>query len=296
VGKTSIEWTSWKAPDGTVYPGYTFNGWLGCEKISPACVNCYAESWAKRTGKPELWQGSRRRTTQANWREPIKWHASIPDGQRRRVFCASLADVFDNQVPNEWRSDLWELIAATPKLDWLLLTKRIGNVMSMVPWYSYRGSITPRYHFPANVWIGATCANQEEADRDIGKLLRIPARVHFVSFEPLLGPIRPNRAHVYCPVHDFEGGFCSGWCPEALRISWAIVGGESGPRARSMVLGWAKDIVRDCHAAQIPVFCKQLGAKPTNREGEPHPVSDHKGAIMAEWPELLRVRQFPEVA
>jgi protein gp37 len=120
---SKIEWTD-----------HTFNAWLGCDKVSPACDHCYAEAWANRTGQSELWQGARRRTTAANWSEPLKWNReAAAAGRRARVFCCSLADVFDNKVPNDWRADLWALIAETPALDWLLLTKRIGNVAKMLP-------------------------------------------------------------------------------------------------------------------------------------------------------------------
>src|ERR1700722_20569696 len=131
---SKIEWTD-----------HTFNPWIGCTKVSPACDNRYAEIWAKRSGLVE-WGGPRRRTSAATWREPIKLHAAVPEGQRERVFCASLADVFDNEVPQTWRDDLFTLIAATPRFDWLLLTKRIGNVKSMVPWYSYRGAMEPQFY------------------------------------------------------------------------------------------------------------------------------------------------------
>jgi protein gp37 len=298
VANSKIEWTD-----------HTFSPWLGCEKISPACTNCYAESWAKRTGHPELWQGQRRRTSVANWRNPIKWNAAAKEaGRRDRVFCASLADVFDNQVPAEWRADLWNLIHATPHLDWLLLTKRIGNVKSMIPWYSYRGSVTPTYWSPNNVWIGATVANQEEAERDIPKLLEIQAKVRFLSCEPLLGPIKlwwldEDKCALRGPGVVVSGGRTAstphdppeGYDDSYPGIDWVIVGGESGPNARSMTLGWAKEIVRDCKAVGVPVFMKQLGSKPVNREGVLHPINDRKGALVAlDWPESLRVREFPE--
>jgi protein gp37 len=136
---------------------HTFNPWLGCTKVSPGCDRCYAESWARRTGQRRLWEGERRRTTEQNWREPLRWNArGERDGRRHRVFCASLADVFDNQVPDEWRADLWKLIAATPALDWLLLTKRPQNIARMLPadWSGWR-----------HVWLGATAENQHELDR-----------------------------------------------------------------------------------------------------------------------------------
>jgi len=182
MGETSIEWAD-----------YTFNPWLGCTKVSPACDHCYAEAWAKRAGDPQLWQGARRRTTVEYWQQPFRWNDKAKaEGVRRRVFCASLADVFDNVIDPQWRSDLFQLISSTEHLDWLLLTKRIGNAPHMM-WHAMRDAgirvlgMIPDY-LP-NVWLGATVANQEEADRDIPKLLRTPARARFLSCEPLLGPI-----------------------------------------------------------------------------------------------------------
>lgn len=291
---SAIEWTT-----------HTFNPWVGCTKISVgpqgACEHCYAEGWAKRTGNADLWAGSRRRTTPAYWRQPLKWDAEAAQtGARPRVFCASLADVFDNDVPGEWRSELGSLIRATPNLDWLLLTKRIGNARRMLPedW----GDGYP------NVWLGATVATQEEAERDIPKLLATPAQLRFLSCEPLLGPLKFDHewllseyfghtgdcADDLCALNGDEYS-CTGQLFEQPAINWVIVGGESGPQARPFVLGWGKEIVRQCRAAGVPVFVKQVGAKPVNREGErcPH-VRDSKGKVMEEWPEELRVREFPE--
>lgn len=264
---SAIEWTH-----------NTFNPWVGCSKISPACDHCYAESWAKRSGLV-TWGGERRRTSDANWRKPLKWNAAAAEhGVRRRVFCASLADVFDNQAPTEWRIDLFRLIEMTPHLDWLLLTKRIGNAAVMLPWTD-----TPW----RNVWLGATVANQEEADRDIPKLLATPARVRFLSCEPLLESISFAGRWVEHP----DPARHENWL-EA--IDWVILGGESGPGARPCALGWFKDIVRQCKAVGTSVFVKQLGARPTNREGHPCPhIHQHKGNDMAEWPEDLRIREFP---
>lgn len=214
---SKIEWTD-----------ATFNPWLGCEKVSPGCDHCYAEGWAKRTGNAQLWQGQRRRTVARYWQQPIKWNRQAEAvGVRRRVFCASLADVFDNQVPDEWRSDLWALIAMTPSLDWLLLTKRPQNIAKMAP-----------KNWP-NIWLGCTTENQEEADRRIPHLLSVPARVHFLSCEPLLGPV------------DLR----------APNIDWVIVGGESGPRARDMSADWARFLRDQCRSAGVAFFMKQMTRK-----------------------------------
>lgn len=184
------------------------------------------------------WDGPRVRTSVQNWRRPLAWNRLAEFTKtRRRVFCASLADVFDNQVPEEWRTDLWNVIRATPALDWQLLTKRIGNAAAMLPadW----GEGWP------NVWLGATVINQEEADRDIPKLLHTPAQIRFLSCEPLLGPIDLMVADDIARE-------------EHAQLDWLICGGESGREARSMDLNWARELLADCDGYGIAFFMKQL--------------------------------------
>jgi protein gp37 len=294
---SKIEWTD-----------HTFNPWWGCAKVSPACDNCYAERDSKRfSGDQVLWgvHAARREFGDKHWTDPVKWDAKAKaDGVRRRVFCASMADVFDKNAPLGARERLWELIEATPNLDWLLLTKRIGNVPDMIParW---------AHALPRNIWLGISVVNQEEADRDVPKLLQVPSAVRFLSMEPLLGPVKLNAcwlnagcgfgndsdpatsACLRCAHGDIGSNYSDNCAWPSHKLDWIIVGGESGPHARPMVLGWAKDIVRQCQAAGVAVHVKQLGARPTNREGEAHQISDRKGAIMTEWPEILRVREFP---
>ena len=290
MGENSkIEWTD-----------HTFNPWVGCTKISPGCDHCYAEGWAKRSGLV-TWGGERRRTSAAYWRQPAKWNAEAQrDGVRRRVFCASLADVFDNEVPPEWRTDLFRLIYATPHLSWLLLTKRIGNVPSAL-------RVLGDNSLPPNVWLGITVVNQEEAERDIPKLLHVPATIRFLSCEPLLGAIDFDHEWLesetfghasdchndLCALNGDEFS-CDGHIYRQDAIDWIIVGGESGAGARPFVLEYGKEIVRQCQNAGVPVFVKQVGSRPVNREGErcAH-ILDRKGKVMEEWPEELRVREFP---
>ncbi|MBB4017331.1 protein gp37 [Chelatococcus caeni] len=221
ASNTKIEWAH-----------HTFNPWVGCTAVSPACDHCYAESWAKRTGQAHLWKGDRRRTSEANWRLPLKWNRQAEAaGIRFRVFCASLADVFDNQVPQIWRSDLFALIEDTPHLDWLLLTKRPQNIQKMI-WPKWDAGL------PWNIWLGTTAEDQHEANRRIPHLLEAPAAVRFISAEPLLGSI------------IFE--------PWLSRIDWIIVGGESGPGARPMHPDWARSIRDQCAAAGTAFFMKQM--------------------------------------
>lgn len=236
---TKIEWAD-----------HTFNPWTGCTKVSPACDHCYAEGWAKRSGFVQWGAGAeRRRTSESNWNQPLKWNAEAESlGIRYRVFCASLADVFDNEVPRQWRQDLFDLILATPHLDWLLLTKRIGNAARMLQDISeQRGALmdaSDRYKPLPNVWIGATICNQEEADRDIPKLLEVPAAVCFLSMEPLLGPVDLTN----------------------LMADWVIVGGESGHGARPMHPDWVRSLRDQCAAAGVPFLFEQWGEWAPDRD------------------------------
>ena len=225
----------------------TFNPWVGCTKVSPACDHCYAEGWAKRTGHPELWTGERRRTTASYWQQPLKWDRQAQAaGIRKRVFCASLADVFDNQVPTRWRDDLWFLIDRTPNLDWLLLTKRPQNIAKMLP--DPRTGIKPWGDGWSNVWLGTTTENQEEADRRIPELFKTPAK-RFISAEPLLSALDIRQ---YLGLAYSEGRPARG-------IIWCICGGESGPGARPMHPDWPRALRDQCAAAGVPYFFKQWG-------------------------------------
>ncbi|WP_454908418.1 phage Gp37/Gp68 family protein [Variovorax gossypii] len=259
---SKIEWTD-----------HTFNPWIGCTKVSVAatggggCDGCYAEvstpARVLRSVGAETWGtgAPRMRTSNATWRMPVRWNAQhdafqAQHGRRQRVFCASLADVFDNAVDPEWRRDLFALIAATPNLDWLLLTKRIGNAEGMIARALCEHDVVggpeqlPEWPWP-NVWLGATVINQAEADRDIPKLLAVPAAKRFLSMEPLLGPVYLDPRL----ITPLEG--CS---QEGHRfIDWVIVGGESGPDARPMHPDWARSLRDQCAAASVPFLFKQHG-------------------------------------
>jgi len=246
---SQIEWTD-----------HTFNPWIGCTKVSPGCDHCYAERDMDHRFGRVTWgpQGARVRTRPANWRKPLAWNAQHAEfyakhGRRQRVFCASLADVFDNQVEASWRNAFFDLIEATPNLDWLLLTKRISNVRWFAP-YSW----IEQGNWPANVWLGATIVNQAEADRDIPKLLEVPARVRFLSMEPLLGPVdlRLMARSFGFPKHIARDGRAVGM-PQGLH--WVIVGGESGPQARPMSIQWVRELRHQCYMAGVPFLFKQWG-------------------------------------
>lgn len=309
--QTNIEWAD-----------STFNPWMGCTKVSPACEHCYAERDTKRFGRVEWGAGKpRARTSAANWKLPERWNrqaetfvgctacsfrGSIDDWAthrdqhlgsgtihhmapaRRRVFSASLADWLDNEVPIEWLVDLLDLIRRTPNLDWLLLTKRIGN---------WRGRIGAAIKFietdakawndnqllqtrawllgwhakrlmPTNVWLGATVINQVEADRDVPKLLAVLARVRFLSIEPMLGAINLKHMDVeraghreWCFINALTGEQTDMGrpCPDVPRLHWIIAGGESGPHARPSHPDWYRSLRDQCTAAGVPFLFKQWG-------------------------------------
>lgn len=227
---TKIEWCD-----------HTFNPWIGCTKVSAACDNCYAEDLMDtRYGQVQWGAGSpRRRTSPSTWNTPRKWDRKAAlSGERPFVFCASLADVFDNEVDPTWRRELFTMIEATPNLVWLLLTKRIGNVLKMT------GGV-----LPINVAIGATMANQLEYDRDRMKLAEAKAVARplftFGSFEPLLGPVILDKN-----------------APD-----WIIVGGESGRNARHMETDWARSLLRQSRELGRVFNFKQNGGRGYDKGG-----------------------------
>jgi protein gp37 len=277
---------------------HSFNPWYGCQKVSAACDYCYAEGWAKRSGLvawgPNM---ERRRSSPANWKKPLAWDDEARrQGIRYRVFCGSLCDVFDNAVPPQWRSELFRIIAETPNLDWLLLTKRIDNAAEMVKQARDGAMVarlptkTPAWPWP-NVWVGITVCNQEEADRDILKLLGLSAPVRFLSLEPLLGPVDVTPyLEPYCnkgrrPHPDGRGGVtcmrCNGSWQSCPGVDWVIVGCESGSHRRLMEIDWAISLKEQCSGAKVPFFMKQI---------------DVDGKLVKDvdsLPEMLKVRQFP---
>ena len=228
---SKIEWTH-----------HTFNPWQGCIKVSDGCKNCYAESLSKRWGKDRWGPGAKReRTSAAYWKKPLSWNKkAAASGECHRVFCASLADVFEDNPAqpelNEWRQELFALIDATPNLDWLLLTKRPENIKRLWPFGWYDGD---QFTWN-NIWLGTSAENQTQLDKRAPELEFIPAKVRFLSCEPLLGQLDLSEHEDY--------------------INWVIVGGESGHGARPMKPEWATLIRDQCANANIPFLFKQWGA------------------------------------
>lgn len=239
---SNIEWTT-----------HTFNPWIGCQKVGPGCDHCYAEVWDARgmQGHPSRWGAAAKRTKTgaSNWSKPHSWDKAAKGlPERPRVFCASLADVFDNHssIDDSWRRDLGKLIEATPNLDWMLLTKRIGNAAR------YLAMMFP-HGVPANVWLGATVVTQEEADRDLRKLRHaqetLDVSVTFLSMEPLLEQV----------TLDIR-----------LMPDLVIVGGESGPHARPMHPDWVRSLRDQCISSSVAFHFKQWGEwSPCTYESDP---------------------------
>ncbi|MFJ1827409.1 DUF5131 family protein [Streptomyces sp. NPDC088178] len=295
--KTGIEWTE-----------QTWNPTTGCDRISPGCDNCYALTMAKRLKG----MGSTKYQTDGNPKtsgpgfgfathasaitEPLRWK------KPRKVFVNSMSDLFHAGNPDANLHLIFGVMAATPQHTYQVLSKRHGRMRSLLndPQFShmvrhraegYGRPPVAGWTWPLpNVWLGVSVENQKWADIRIKALAQTPAAVRFLSCEPLIGPVRLNRGHAYCPTHDFPGGFCSGPCPDLILPDWIIIGGESGPGARPFEPLWAADLIDDARLAGSAPFVKQLGSA-WARENN---ASDTKGGKPADWPEHLRVREYPD--
>jgi protein gp37 len=269
---------------------HSWSPWWGCTPVSPGCANCYATKWAKFTRGLEYRRGVPR-VLAKDWKTPEKWNrlagaqvtkAAVTGGSYRkpRVF-PSMCDPFDPEVTVQWLSDFMDMIAHTPHLTWLLLTKRPEFVMPRWKWVCAHWRRDSEELLP-NVWLGVSVENQEQADKRIPVLLSISNMVRFLSVEPMLEPID-------LPYSAFNGADSFG---SMGGIHWVIVGGESGPKARPCGVGWVRSIVDQCKAAKVPAFVKQLGSNPI-AQFQRFPTKHPKGGDMAEWPVDLRVRDFP---
>ena len=315
---------------GIGWTDHTFNPWMGCQRVSPGCGGakgvggCYAEAlvtgrmgYHAESADPRrrltLWgppsTSTRQRTSAANWKRVVQWDREAKAaGVRRRMFCASLADVFEAHPDlTAIRADLWPLLASCTSLDVQLLTKRPENITAMVP-RAWRES------WPAHVWIGTTVEDQRRANERIPHLLKVPAAVRCLSCEPLLEAVNLTRVvmksipgairmEVECDgLRGYVGSTVDQDTAAARGLQWVIVGGESGTGARPFDLGWARSIVEQCSDAGVPVFVKQMGDAPreTVRDevydldrSRPVKYRRHHGADPSEWPADLRVQRFP---
>jgi protein gp37 len=307
--KTSIEWTE-----------KTWNPVRGCSRISPGCENCYAEEIAGRFSKPGLAfegfatrEGGRGRWTRKvalvddalsapmTWREPS------------RVFVNSMSDLFHESLSDVEIALVFAVMAKCPQHTFQVLTKRADRMRA---WFErIEGGREGEGPWPLpNVWLGVSVEDQKRADERIPHLLQTPAAVRFLSCEPLLGDVDITLGVAPSDACCGNAESCpdrSGACPyngprdangDLTRIDWVVVGGESGHDARAFHVEWARSIVEQCRDANVAVFVKQLGAKPIRPpDGSPDDNGDiitlrsKKGGDPSEWPEDLRVREFPEV-
>lgn len=246
---------------GVSWCDHTFNGWWGCAKVSPACDNCYAERDSKRFAAGQvLWgvDAARRTFGDKHWDEPLRWDDRAAERigrglqhHRSRVFCSSMSDVLDKNAPEGARPRLWRLIMATPNLEWLLLTKRIGNARDMLPpdWLMPGG-------WPRNVRMGATICNDEERRRDLPKLLGLRTP-NFISVGPMLGPvdITDEMGLVQTPLgYEYANRAMARW-----HVHWVVCEGESGSAARPTHPDWVRSLRDQCAAAKVPFHFKQWG-------------------------------------
>lgn len=292
---TGIEWTT-----------HSFNPWHGCMKVSPGCANCYAEAQDKRFGPSHWGPGSdRKMMSYKYWQEPLKWEKQASEtGQTIRVFCASMADIFeDHPTTGPALNMLFELIRDTPRLTWQLLTKRPQNIMRLVPqgW---------REVFPMNVWIGTSVEDQERAAERIPHLLRVPAAIRFLSCEPLLGSLELEEINFVgwheeagCKLNALSGKGSMYLFPTDgfAKINWIIAGGESGPRARPMGIDWLRGLRDQCVKNNTAFFFKQWGEwgyLPEDNSGPFLGSIAHKMGKKATGSLLdgVSYKQFPDVA
>lgn len=315
---TKIEWAD-----------HSWSPWRGCTKVSSGCLNCYAETLSKRN--PAVlgsWGKGAPRVLAKNWGEPVKWNRRLTcdcgtlktavgdsrpwacptcrsDPRNPRVF-PSLCDWLDEEVPVEWLARFLQLVLETQHLDWLLLTKRpenwgrriqgaLAHVEGILEPDGWEGDASTPVGIwlnqwlsgeaPGNVWFGVSVENQIRVNQRIPLLMEIPARLRWLSVEPLIGPVDLSEwAHIIRQHHP-DGSET----PMRRPFDWVVVGGESGHGARPCNLDWIRNVVRECRTANVPVFVKQVGARPDFA-----PVQHPKGGDPAEWPEDIRVREYPK--
>lgn len=296
--KTKIEWTD-----------ATWNIITGCSVVSPGCTNCYAMRLAggrlrnhpSRAGLTEyskvgpVWNGQVRFNEQ--WLDqPLRWK------RPRRIFVCAHGDLFHENVPDNWIDEVYSIMLSAKWHIFQVLTKRSERMCSYIesrPAIKAAGS--------GHIWLGTSVEDQARADERIPHLLATPAVVRWLSYEPALGPLklRPLRMQDYkygedrpASLYALDGKYQLPDChfsEHHPRVDWVVIGGESGPGARPFGISWARDIIAQCEGADVPVFVKQFGAKPFYGSPScPVKLKDPKGGNMDEWPEDLRVREYPD--
>lgn len=282
--KSSIEWTD-----------ATWNPVRGCVKVSPGCANCYAETFAERfrgVASHPYEQGFDLRLVPEKLGEPQRWKSA------KRVFVNSMSDLFLEGVPDDYIAEVWRTIATIRRHTYQVLTKRAARMQALVPRLVATFGVLP------NVWLGVSIENQHFADERIPLLLQTPAAVRFISAEPLLGPVNVEPWLGYrcrrCKSLQTSCECTFGSDAAADRanfrgLDWVIVGGESGPGARMFNVAWARSIIQQCKSAGVACFVKQLGAYVLACDGDSGNwnLRDKKGGDPQEWPEDLRIREFP---
>jgi len=287
MGQTSIEWTerTWKPV-------------TGCTKVSQGCKNCYAEGIADRffaKQYPPNADGTPRKFTDVRCHEdrldqPLHWRKPC------RVFVNSMSDLFHESVPFDFIDAIFATMAACPQHTFQILTKRPSQALKWVDLAVFVSASMQERQLPnaparwplPNVWLGVSVEDQKTADERIPLLLNTPAAVRWVSYEPALGPVI-FQEHDQPEINvNWLRGF-DGSEPPVPRLDWVVVGGESGPGARPFYIQWARDVIAQCKAASVPCFMKQLGSNAMGYE-----IKDRKGGDPSEWPEDLRVREYPQ--
>jgi protein gp37 len=263
------------------------NFWIGCTKVGPGCDHCYAVNVGARSGVGWGRGEPRRLTSEHNRNSALRWQKKAgaflaEHGHPRRVFCSSLADVFDNEVPDEWRAEAFDVMENTPDLRWQICTKRVSNIEKMVPEAWHRGTVgilKGRCYWPQNVGILITVVTPEEVLRDVPRLVDLKRRFGIpwigLSIEPMIADVSPALERIGC--RDL--------------VDWIILGGESGPHARPCDIGWMRLAIAACEPFGPAIFIKQMGHNPTYG-GEPLSFTG-KGADPSEWPGHLRLHEFP---
>ena len=306
----------------------TFNPWVGCSKVHTGCLNCYAEADFDKRKHFAHWgpHGTRVKTTKEYWRKPFTWNAAAKLGNfRERVFCASLADVFENWTGrifdsngltlhhgkiwgsiekylaldvavgksvvtmDDLRRDLFSIIDITPNLDWLLLTKRPENILNK--WLSKRDLLPIFPVPPSKLGLPIHGLLNEAFRRNVWLGTSVSDQSTTNAAIPELLKCRDLSPVLFLSVEPLVGPIEA--IPKLDRLDWVIVGGESGPNARPCRMSWIASIIRQCKGAGVPCFVKQLGSNAVGFYGSS--IKDKAGGDPNEWPEEFRVRQFPTV-